>query len=118
MPCRDNYSDDRYFESFEIARLREQISFAESALCGALSALESITSGKLDLIDYKARGITQDALQAWWENHKRLDAEIAKSKAEAAARKKQAAQEKRLKTIERNKVLALLTKEQREVLGV
>ena len=108
MPCRDYYDDhpEEYYAD-TIKYLRKQVSFAESALCATLAALEhtndegSVAPDFYDSIDYKAAGITKKELQVWHKKHKDLDA-IKKE------------QQKSLK----DQALAKLTKEERKVLGL
>lgn len=100
MPCRDYYDDhpEKYFTDVTEPALKKQISFAESALCAALDALESFAKPaargnetSLDLIDYAAAGITKKELLAWRKKHKELDKqhraeELAKAKKSALAK--------------------------------
>lgn len=113
MPCRDYYDDhpEAYFRDVTEPALKKQISFAESALCGALAALERVVcDGKgdfgppdfYDKIDYAATGITKKDLVKWHKNHKMLDA---KHRAEEIEKIRQGA-------------LAKLTLEEREVLKI
>jgi len=85
MPCRDYYDDhpEQYFKDVTEPALRKQISFAESALCATLAALEhAVCDGKgdfgppdfYDTIDYKSAGITKKDLMRWHKAHKELDA--------------------------------------------
>jgi hypothetical protein len=84
MPCRDYYDDhpEAYFRDVTEPALKAQISFAESALCATLDALESVvTSGKGDFgppdfydeINFKEAGITKKELIEWRKKHKVLD---------------------------------------------
>ncbi len=118
MPCRDYYDDHpgAYYES-EVRGLQKQVSFAESALCQVLVALERavlVGVDPLDMIDYKEAGITRAELEKWWINHKALDA---KHRAEEAAKKK-AVVEKREKARKKKAILAKLTDEEKAILGV
>lgn len=112
MPCRDYYDDhpEQYYKDVTVPSLKNQISFAESALCGALTALDRIinehNSGKktpyapaLHQIDFDAIGININDLEKWWKNHKKLD-------------------EKHRKEELRKNAIAKLTKEERDALGV
>lgn len=91
MPCRDYYDDhpEAYYgpklkdQEAEIAKLKKQISFAESALCATLSALEHVNGltevphlpGQFyEWIDHDEAGITRESLINWHKQHKELDA--------------------------------------------
>lgn len=112
MPCKDYYDDhpEDYYRDVTKPALKKQISFAESALCGALTALERIidehNSGKrvaygpaIHQIDFDAIGINVNDLYQWWENHKKLDKKHRKEELRKAA-------------------LAKLSKEEKDALGV
>lgn len=90
MPCRDYYDDhpQEYYGNRlataedEIAKLKKQISFAESALCATLKAMESIVappnsginnSSIFRWINFEEAGITQKQLMAWQKKHLALD---------------------------------------------
>lgn len=115
MPCRDYYDDhpDQYFKDVTEPALKKQVSFAESALCQTLWALENmrttlstvtaVMGSALDYIDYAAAGITRKELEVWWKNHKKLDAKHR--------------EEERLKNVKKA-ALAKLTAEEREALGI
>ena len=115
MPCRDFYDDhpEAYFKDIKEPALKKQISFAESALCQTLAALErafTYADGKgsfYDVIDYEAAGITKQALVMWHKEHKKLDA---KHRKEAEAKRKQ--------DNLRETALSKLTPEERKALGV
>lgn len=133
MPCRDFYDDhpqDYYGPMLkdrarEIEKLRKQISFAESALCAALSALESAHNRDAeqpddfyDWIIFSDAGITKEQLVKWHIEHKRLDA---LHRAEEERKRQQS--EKKLQQLEKRKqtkaaALAKLTDEEKKVLGV
>ena len=119
MPCRDYYDDHpgQYFADVTEPALKKQVSFAESALCQTLRALEYLDTQVetispkqgvfYDWIDFKAAGINKEELVKWHTAHKALDekhrsAELAKK--EKAALKKSA--------------LAKLTAAERSALGV
>jgi hypothetical protein len=113
MPCRDFYDDhpEAYIKDIEVPALKKQISFAESALCQTLAALENVVMEKpgsfYDYIDFKEAGITKAALVEWHTEHKALDEQ---HRAEAKAKKEKAALKK--------SALAKLTPEERNALGV
>lgn len=115
MPCRDFYDDHpgAYFRDVTEPALKKQISFAESALCAALSALEHVDSlveivsenhgDFYDWLNFKDAGITKAELVKWHKKHKELDAthrELERRKVVRAA------------------ALAKLTEEERQVLGL
>jgi hypothetical protein len=119
MPCRDYYDDhpEQYFRNVTEPALKKQISFAESALCQTLRALEHVDSQVetinpkkgdwYDWIDFKAAGITKAALMKWHIEHKALDE---KHRAEE--------QEKQEKAALKKSALAKLTPAERKALGV
>jgi hypothetical protein len=120
MPCRDFYDDhpEEYFKKFTAPAMKKQISFAESALCQTLAALEIAhkaaaangMNGKGDVydrIDFEAAGITKTELVKWYKEHKALDA---KHRKEAEAKRKQ--------DNLRDTALAKLTPAERKALGV
>ena len=121
MPCRDYYDDhpDHYFKDVTEPALKKQISFAESALCGALAALREVyndtnegspgwdANAFYDAINYKEMGLEKAEVIAWHKNHMALDA---KHRAEEA-------EKKRLKQL-RADALAKLTPEEKKVLGI
>ena len=118
MPCRDYYDDHPQAYYADTTRaLQEQVSFAESALCQTLAALERavlVGVDPLDMIDYKEAGITRAQLEKWWIKHKELDA---RHRAEETAKKKAAA-EKKEKARKKKAILAKLTDEEKAILGV
>lgn len=113
MPCRDYY-DDHPHEYYEqtIKGLREQVSFAESALCATLRALDELAKARqagdfYNLINYSEAGITKRKLVDWHTKHLALDA-------------KHRAEERRRLHEEQMKEVALskLTAEERKILGI
>lgn len=115
MPCRDYYDDNpqAYFKDVTEPALKKQISFAESALCQTLVALEKCVIelnekngtniNPMDQIDYSAAGIKRSDLIKWWNNHKKLDAKHR--------------EEERIKQV-RELALSKLSDEEKKVLGV
>jgi len=105
MACRDFYDDhpEQYFKDVTEPALKKQISFAESALCAALDALEaSYPTDFMDKIDYVGAGIAKKDLVKWRKEHKALDA------------KHRAMEEEKLK----KRALAKLSDEEKKVLGL
>ena len=114
MPCRDYYDDhpEAYFRDVTEPALKKQISFAESALCAALHALEHVdslvetvspkTGDFYDWLNFKEAGITKKDLVKWHKTHKELD------------KKHRAEEEALLKA----SALAKLSPEERRVLGI
>jgi hypothetical protein len=138
MPCRDYYDDhpqDYYgpqlkSKDAEIAKLKKQVSFAESALCQTLAAFEKallnvrkdyddkVFVNPMDYIDYKEAGIARQQLEEWLVRHKELDA---KHRASEAEKKRKASEERRKKMeTERRKQEALskLSSEDKKILGI
>lgn len=130
MPCRDYYDDhpEVYYgeqlknKNEEIKKLKNRISFAESALCGALRAGENNVGERIgnfmDLIDFEDVGVTRDELEKWFKNHKIVDERVRAERARAEASKK--AREAATKEKNRKKQIALskLTIEDKEALGL
>lgn len=116
MPCRDYYDDNPhdYFKDVSEPALKKQISFAESALCQTLVALEKCVIelnekngtniNPMDQIDYSAAGIKRSDLIKWWNNHKKLDAKHR--------------EEERIKKVVREDALSKLSDEEKKVLGI
>lgn len=120
MPCRDYYDDhpEQYYAK-TTTDLKSQVSFAESALCAAIDALEAAHGAQwIDKIDYKDAGLEREALLEWRRRHKLLDQ---KHRAEEK-RKRDRAQKAAAKQAiidERRRVAAQkLTAEEREALGI
>ena len=115
MPCRDYYDDNpqAYFKDVTEPALKKQISFAESALCQTLAALEKCiveyneehgtNRDPMDQIDYSAAGIKRNELINWWNNHKKLDAKHR--------------EEERINKV-REYALSKLSYEEKKVLGI
>lgn len=115
MPCRNFYDDhpEAYFRDVTEPALKKQISFAESALCAALSALEHVdtlveTTGPkkgdfYDWLNFKEAGITKPQLVKWHNAHKKIDAKNRELE--------------RLKKVKEG-ALAKLTDEELKVLGI
>lgn len=119
MPCRDYYDDhpEQYFRDVTEPALKKQVSFAESALCQTLLALERVLvaigpknrdllgldTNPLTLINYAEAGVERSELEAWWKNHQALD--------------KKHREEERLVNIKKA-ALAKLSPEERKVLGI
>lgn len=111
MPCRDYYDDhpQEYYGAKlssaedEIEKLKKQISFAESALCAALKAMESMergmsTGGAIDIFrwfDFKDAGITKKQLVAWQNKHRALDEKHRRLEKERLEAKRLADEEKK-----------------------
>jgi len=115
MPCRDFYDDhpEAYFRDVTEPALKKQISFAESALCAALHALEHVdglvetikpkTGDFYDWLNYSEAGITKKELIAWHKKHKELD----------KAHREKASQEK-----VKQDALSKLNDEEKRILGL
>lgn len=83
MPCRDFFDDhpEAYFREITAPALKKQISFAESALCAVLDALERANRyssnplpSVMTWINFEEAGITEEELLKWRKTHKELDA--------------------------------------------
>lgn len=98
MPCRDDGAE-LYEERHENRQLRERNDKLAQMLCSLCSFLES--NRYTHVFKYIS------GLSEWWAEHKRIDAlRMAKEKAE------------REKVWLKNKALAKLTQEERQVLGL
>ena len=108
MPCRDYYDDhpELYFRDFTEPALKKQIAFAESALCGVLSAFEEMnrhihaTERKeiWSYFDYKQMGIEKKDLIKWLSDHREAERKaMAESEKKARRIKELEAELKRLK---------------------
>jgi len=103
MPCRD-YEADSYYSTKKAAELAVQNDRLARIACKAMTEL--VKAGKADFLV-----LEDDEVREWWEKHQEAD-----RKAQEADRK--AAAEKARKTRLRNEVLAKLTPEEREALGI
>lgn len=136
MPCRD-YMDDNpsvYYgqqlnnKEAEIKRLNRKLSFAESALCAVLRAIENAgmdinqpyksTSLGSPMVDWKDAGITSKELADWFERHKKADAFIREKKAKEEAAKLAKEKKQQEREAKKQKALEKLTLEERQLLGV
>lgn len=122
MPCKSYYDDypQQYYKDTTEPGYQKQISFAESALCQTLAALEkTFEEGDMrgnfyDVIDYEAAGITRAELVDWHTKHKELDAKHRAEEAAAVAARKA----KQAKAALKKAVLATLSAEQIDALGL
>jgi chromosome segregation ATPase len=135
MPCRDYYHDhpkDYYGPKLatldeEVDKLKKQISFAESALCAALKAMELMEEAVADpgqggdifqWIDFKEAGITKKQLVAWRNKHAALDKKHRELEAKRlAAEQAKRDAEQRKKELQRS-ARSKLTPEELQALGV
>lgn len=115
MPCRSDYETPN---TYELDRARERIEFLEAALCAVMTQRASDLGGDPEDvyagIDYNEAGITKKELKKWWEAHQVKDAE----RRAREERDRQEKLEKQRLARERKKLLAMLTPEQRKLLGV
>ena len=125
MPCVTYYNDHpEDIEGRSRGELENHVAFLESALCGALNALEKVTVTAAETlygdnaknmpadtfynaIDFKSAGIKKSLLVGWHKLHRKQDA---KYRAEEAA--------KQLAAQKRAEALAKLTPEDRKILGL
>ena len=116
MPCNDGgYSS--HYEDYRKAQ--KQNAWLESALCASMAALENLMKQNgcahaYDIIDYKEAGIKRESLVMWHTEHKAKDAK--RREREAKERKENAEKAKKAKA--KKALLAKLTPEERELLGV
>lgn len=111
MPCHSDYgySSSSHYERLYEEELKRN-NWLEAALCASLTALNS----NYDALDYKEAGIKRADLIKWHDAHKIKDAE--RRAREAEERKARA--EKAAKTKAKKALLAKLSPEERELLGV
>ena len=116
MPCNDGgYS--AHYEDYRKAQ--KERDWFESALCATMTALEDLMKQNgcahaYDILDYKEAGIRRGDLIIWHEAHKIKDAK----RREREAQERQEAIEKAKKAKAKKALLAKLTPEERELLGV
>lgn len=98
----------------EISRLERELAQREAMLCGVFTLLENgFTShgitfylpAVLDRVNWQEAGTTRMWTEQWWEDHKERDAERRAEEARQLARRRQ-------------EILARLTPEEREILGI
>lgn len=115
MPCRSDWETPN---TYELDRARERIEWLEAALCALMNKRADDLGGDPEDvyagIDYNEAGITKKELKKWWEEHQVKDAE----RRLREEQERQAKLEKQRLARERKKILAMLTPEQREILGV
>jgi hypothetical protein len=116
MPCRDYYDDhpELYFKEVTEPALKAQVSFAESALCAALSTIEKMLTKQgsgdfgyrdvYEAIDCDDAGITEAELRKWHKEHKATDLKLRRAAEKQAALKASA--------------LKKLTAEEKKALGL
>lgn len=116
MPCRNDWNEPNYSNAL-LEQERRRTEWLEAALCAVMNLREKTELDPDDVyvgIDYKEAGITRFELERWWADHKVKDAE--RRKREAAEEKKKAEQKAREQA--RKKLIASLTPEQRDLLGI
>ena len=125
MPCVTYFEDHpEDIEGRSRSELENHVAFLESALCGALNALETVTNmaaqtvygaqaknipadSFYNAIDFKSAGFKKNRLVGWHKLHRKQDAAY---RAEEAA--------KQLAAQKRAEALAKLTPEDRKILGL
>ena len=109
MPCFDGRTaSPDYYDQLQTEKKR--IQWFEAALCATLTALNS----NYDALDFTEAGVQRKDLVKWHEAHKAKDA--IRREREAQARKEK--EEKAAKAKAKKALLAKLTPEERELLGV
>lgn len=115
MPYYD-YRDDLPRSNFREEMLEDQVKHRDAMLCAFFRLLDKQGSliAALNSLDYKKCGIERTAFEKWWKLHQAEDA-----KKEAAKKAKRLElKQKREKEAARKELIATLTKEQLELLGV
>lgn len=108
MPCRDYEDDNGYgFSSVQLDRLRSQNDRLARIACKAMTELAK--DGRADFLL-----LADDEVREWWTAHLEAD----RKAQEELKRKREAAAAKAVKTRKRNELIARLTSEERELLGV
>lgn len=127
MPCRVDPTPEELAEERRLAReaitgplhreiadLRHQLEEREAMLCAVFGLLDNgfeshgITfylGAVLERVDWREAGVTRYDTENWWEDHKERDRE-------------RRHQEELAKERRRQEILARLTAEEREILGV
>ena len=111
MPCRDYYDDhpEQYFRDVTEPALKARIAFAESALCGLITAANNLTEDLFDHVDWKNCGVERAELLQWYEAHMERERKIENERLAKAHQERQA---------KIAKAKAKLTFEERELLGL
>lgn len=118
MPCRDDGWPENN-SAYEVTR--DRLNRREAMLCAVLRTIEAMpTQGSspaenlmefLDQVDWREAGVRKHQLVQWWEQHKEKD----NARLAAEAKKRERA---RLKAEAEAKAKALLTPEERKILGI
>ena len=107
MPCRD-YMDDHGGPDPQLAVLKERCDKLSRIACKALEHIEKSEDGLEVLV------LKDPEIQEWWTAHKEADRKAAELE---AARRKAAAEKKRLAKI-KEETLKTLTADQKKALGI
>lgn len=103
MPCYDGPDNSSNYRS-DVEFYSKKMNFFEAVAC---MLMKHVSDGQLTKQDYKNAGVTREAVDAWWKQHREEDAKrIAEEKEEA-----------RIEKI-RTKAINKLTKDEREALGL
>ena len=103
MPCYDG-GEDRYTSGHLVDYTARRLAFFEAVAC---MLMKHVSDGQLTKQDYKNAGVTREAVDAWWKQHREEDAiRFAEEKEEARIEK--------IRTNAINK----LTKDERFALGL
>lgn len=120
MPCNSDYgySSSSHYERLYQEELKHN-NWLEAALCASLTALENLMKQNgcahpYDVIDYKEAGIKRVDLIKWHDAHKIKDAK----RREREAEERKAKDEKAAKAKARKALIAKMSPEERELLGV
>jgi hypothetical protein len=115
MPCYDGGQSADYDARRE-RQLEDTIDKRNAMLCAIFNAAYSKNGVKamLDALDYKECGLNREDFEVWWEEHIEEDRERRRAIAAAKKHKNDLAVKKKA----RKELIATLTPEQLELLGV
>jgi hypothetical protein len=120
MPCYDGGPSCTTSYESDYRRERKAKERTEAMLCAVLSVLEYETTltAVLDDVDYTEAGFKRAHLEAWWKEHKVLDAKRRVREAKERDAAKKAAETKAKAKKAREAALAKLSEADRKALGL
>lgn len=115
MPCYDG-TDRAHELAASLIAHRAQLQKVEAAFCAVLTRLEqdNLFGTVVSMIDWKEAGVSRKFFETWWKQHKAYDVRRREMEAEIIARNA----EKEARKKQKEAVLAKLTPEERNILGL